>query len=59
VELLLNRREIHGVTRYLVRWRGHSSADDEWLRAVTEQRRIQPAKHACIPNTEITPPQSS
>ena len=33
VELLLNRREIRGVTRYLVRWRGHTSADDEWLRA--------------------------
>ena len=32
VELLLNRREIRGVTRYLVRWRGHTSADDEWLR---------------------------
>ena len=33
VELLLNRREIRGVTRYLVRWCGHTSADDEWLRA--------------------------
>jgi hypothetical protein len=33
VELLLNRRLVRGVTRYLVRWRGHSSADDEWLRA--------------------------
>ena len=33
VELLLNRREIRGITRYLVRWRGHTSADDEWLRA--------------------------
>jgi hypothetical protein len=32
VELLLNRREVRGVTRYLVRWRGHTSADDEWLR---------------------------
>ncbi len=29
VELLLNRRLVHGVTRYLVRWRGHTSADDE------------------------------
>ena len=33
--LLLNRRdsEIWGVTRYLMRcqWRGHKSADDEWL----------------------------
>ena len=32
VELLLNRRKVRGVTRYLVRWRGHASADDEWLR---------------------------
>jgi hypothetical protein len=29
VELLLNRRLACGVTRYLVRWRGHTSADDE------------------------------
>ena len=28
VELLLNRRRVRGVTRYLVRWRGHSSAED-------------------------------
>ncbi len=33
VELLLNRKTTRGVTRYLVRWRGHTSADDEWLRA--------------------------
>jgi hypothetical protein len=33
VELLLNRTEKRRVTRYLVRWRGHTSADDEWLRA--------------------------
>jgi hypothetical protein len=33
VELLLNRRTVpRGVTRYLVRWRGHATADDEWLR---------------------------
>jgi hypothetical protein len=34
VELLLNRRLVRGV-RYLVRsqWRGHTSADEEWLRA--------------------------
>ena len=32
VELLLNRLTVRGVTRYLVRWRGHTSADDEWLR---------------------------
>ena len=32
VELLLNRRTVRGVTRYLVRWQGHTSADDEWLR---------------------------
>jgi hypothetical protein len=33
VELLLNRREISCITHCLVRWRGHSSADDECLRA--------------------------
>ena len=32
VELLLNRRTIRGVTRYLVRWRGHASPEDQWLR---------------------------
>ena len=32
VELLLNRRTVRGVTRYLVRWQGHTSADDLWLR---------------------------
>ena len=31
-ELLLNRRLVRGVTRYLARWRGHTSADDTWLR---------------------------
>ncbi len=31
VELLLNRRLVHGVTRFLVQWRGQTSADDEWL----------------------------
>ena len=33
VELLLNRKEVQGVPHYLLRWRGHSSAADEWLRA--------------------------
>ncbi len=33
MELLLNRTEKRGVTRYLVRWRSHTSADDEWLLA--------------------------
>jgi hypothetical protein len=31
VELLLNRKTKRGVTCYLVRWRGHTSADDEWI----------------------------
>ena len=31
VELLLNRRVVRCVTSYLMRWRGNSSADDEWL----------------------------
>ena len=33
VELLLNRKTKWLITRYLVRWRGHTSADNEWLRA--------------------------
>ena len=33
MELLLNRRKVRGVTRYLVLWKGHTSADDEWLQA--------------------------
>ncbi len=33
VELLLNRKSKRGVTHYLVQWRGHTSADDEWIRA--------------------------
>jgi hypothetical protein len=44
VELLLNRRRVRGVTRYLVRWRGHTSADDEWLR--TEELGHCPEKVA-------------
>ncbi len=32
VELLLIRKTMkRGVTRYLVQWRGHTSADDAWL----------------------------
>jgi hypothetical protein len=30
-EVELNRKTTRGVTRYLVLWRGHTSADDEWL----------------------------
>ncbi len=33
MELLLNCKEIRSVLHYLVQWRGHTSADDEWLRA--------------------------
>jgi hypothetical protein len=33
VELLLNRRLVCCVLCYLVRWRGHMSAYDEWRRA--------------------------
>ena len=55
VELLLNRRLVRGVTRYLVRWRGHTSVDDEWLRAeelahcqdkVAEYDAAAPRRHA-------------
>ena len=44
VELLLNRRLVRCVTRYLVRWRGHTSADAEWLRL--EERAHCPEKVA-------------
>ena len=33
VEQLLNRKTSRGVTRYLVRFRGHTSEGDEWVRA--------------------------
>ncbi len=33
VEMLLNRRLVRGVMRYLVRRRGHTLADNEWLQA--------------------------
>ena len=55
VELLLNRKEVRGVTHYLVRWRGHSSAADEWLRAtelghcpekVAEYEAVAPRRRA-------------
>jgi hypothetical protein len=32
VELFLNCRLVRGVTQYLVRWRGHASPADAWLR---------------------------
>jgi len=57
VELLLNRRLVRGVTRYLVRWRGHTSADDEWLRQeelthcpekVAEFDAAAPRRHAAL-----------
>ena len=35
----LNRRVVLGVTRYLVRWRGQTLADDEWLRGWRTARR--------------------
>jgi hypothetical protein len=48
VELLFNRRTVRGVTRYLVRWRGHTSADsdDKWLRFKLEELAHCPAKVA-------------
>jgi hypothetical protein len=55
VELLLNRRAVRGVRRYLVRWRGHTSAEDEWLRLeelahcpekVAEYDAAAPRRHA-------------
>jgi hypothetical protein len=65
VELLLSRREIRGVTRYLVRWRGHTSADDEWLRAedlthcqekVSEYDTAAPRRHAAPRSEHAAPP---
>ena len=41
---LLNHKTTRGVTRYLVRWHGHTSADDGWLR--TEQLVHCPEKVA-------------
>ena len=32
MELLLNHQLVHGMLRYLVRWRGYTSADDTGLR---------------------------
>ena len=32
MELLLNLQLVHGVQRFLVRWRGNTSADATWLR---------------------------
>jgi hypothetical protein len=71
VELLLNRKTTRGVTRYLVRWRGHTSAADEWLRAeellhcpekVAEYdalrragRRPPPAGAAVVPADPVDP----
>ena len=40
-ESLLNRRLVRGGMRYLVRWRGHASADDEWLRV--EETAVVPS----------------
>ena len=45
VEQLLNRRTVRGVTRYLVRWRGHTSADDEWLRSAETPSLLDLASH--------------
>ena len=38
VELLLNRQLVRGVVHYLVRWRGHTAADDSW-------RRVEELEH--------------
>jgi hypothetical protein len=47
VELLLNCRTTRGVARYLVRWRGHKSADNAWLQV--EELRHCPEKVPCCP----------
>ena len=65
VELLLNRKEVRGVTHYLVRWRGHSSAADEWLRAeelvhcpekVAEYEAAAPRRRAARRGRDGAPP---
>ena len=66
VELLLNRRKVRGVTRYLVRWKGHTSADDERLRAeelahcpekVAEYDAAAPRRRAALQGaTSVVPP---
>jgi hypothetical protein len=37
LELLLDRTEMRWVLQYHVRWRGHTSADNEWLWADSEE----------------------
>jgi hypothetical protein len=67
VELLLSRRLVRCITRYLVRWRGHTSADDDsdWLRAeelahcqekVAEYDAAAPRRHAAhLANRAVVP----
>ena len=60
MELLLNRRRVHGVTRYLVSWRGQTSTDDEWLREeelvhCRESPRQGPASSCGSPVADYVP----
>ena len=63
MELLLNRRRVRGVKRYLVRWRGHTSADDESPPPVDGRRRAgrrdsdtPPLPPAVAPPPPASPP---
>ena len=66
MELLLKRKMKRGVTRYLVRWRGHTSAADECLRAEellhcpekvpkSPRRALLPALSAPVTSTRRSP----
>ena len=54
------RLPLHGVTRYLVRWRGQTSTDDEWLREeelvhCRESPRQGPASSCGSPVADYVP----
>ena len=56
VELLLNRKtRKRGVTRYLVRWHGHTSADDEWPAAADGAAGALPGESGRVRRRCTTP----
>ena len=55
-KLLLNRRRVRGVARRRVRWRGDTSADDEWLREEEQLHRDKVAEYdAAAPSSCDSP----
>ncbi len=51
--LLLNRRRTRDVTHYLVWWRGHTSADDAWLRAKLQHCPDKVAEYEASPAARL------